>query len=219
MAYFITFEGIEGCGKTTQIRLLSDALTAAGHRVTLTREPGGCPIADKIRAILLDADNSAMTPTAELLLYAAARAQHISEVIAPALQRGDIVLCDRFTDATIAYQGFGRELDQKVIRQLNTMATAGCRPDLTILIDCPVETGLGRALARIEAASLVDGSCGREERFEMESRQFHQRVRDGYLALATTEPHRFIVVNGDDSVETIATEIAAAVSTRLAQGR
>jgi dTMP kinase len=168
---------------------------------------------------LLDADNSAMTPTAELLLYAAARAQHISEVIAPALQRGDIVLCDRFTDATIAYQGFGRGLDQKTIRQLNTMATAGYRPDLTILIDCPVETGLRRALARIEAASLVDRSCGREERFEMESRQFHQRVRDGYLALATNEPGRFIVVNGDGSMETIAAEIAATVTSRLAQGR
>jgi dTMP kinase len=219
MAYFITFEGIEGCGKTTQIRLLHAALAAAGHRLTLTREPGGCPIADKIRAILLDADNSAMTPSAELLLYAAARAQHINEVIAPALQRGDIVLCDRFTDATVAYQGFGRGLDQKVIRQLNTMATSGCRPDLTILIDCPVETGLGRALARIEAASLVDRSSGREERFEMESVQFHQRVRDGYLALATNEPHRFIVVNGDDSMEKIAAGIATAVTARLAQGR
>jgi len=215
MAYFITFEGIEGCGKTTQIRMLSTALAAAGHRVTLTREPGGCPISDKIRAILLDADNRAMTPTAELLLYAAARAQHISEVITPALDRGEIVLCDRFTDATLAYQGYGRGLDRSTIIQLNTMATAGCRPDLTILIDCAVETGLKRARARIEAATRADTSSTREERFELESRQFHQRVRDGYLALVAEEPQRFIVVNGDDSMEGIAAVITASVTERL----
>lgn len=217
MAYFITFEGIEGCGKTTQIRLLAEALTAAGHRVTLTREPGGCPIADKIRAILLDAGNSAMTPSAELLLYAAARAQHISEVIAPALQRGDIVLCDRFTDATLAYQGYGRGLDRQTITELNILASSGHRPDLTILIDCPVETGLQRALARIEAATVADSSSVREERFEMESRQFHQRVRDGYLALAGQEPARFVVVAGDATVQEISAGIAATVVPRIKQ--
>lgn len=218
MAQFITFEGIEGCGKTTQIRLLASALTEAGNRVTLTREPGGCPIADKIRAILLDADNSAMTPSAELLLYAAARAQHVSEVITPALERGDIVLCDRFTDATLAYQGYGRGLDRKTVLLLNGLATAGRRPDLTILLDCPVETGLKRALDRIAAASRADSGSEREERFELESRQFHQRVRDGYLALAAEAPHRFLIVNADGSREEIAAAIAAAVTTRVVQG-
>lgn len=219
MAFFITFEGIEGCGKTTQIRLLSAVLAEAGHRVTLTREPGGCPIADKIRAILLDADNSAMTPAAELLLYAAARAQHIHDIITPALDRGDIVLCDRFTDATLAYQGYGRGLDLGTIIQLNDMATNGCRPDLTILIDCPVETGLRRARARIEAATRADMNSMREERFELESRQFHQRVRDGYLALVAEDPQRFIVVSGDGTVEGIAAAITAAVTAKLGTER
>lgn len=214
MSFFVTFEGIEGCGKTTQIRLLSAALTKAGHRVTLTREPGGCPIADKIRAILLDAENRSLTPSAELLLYAAARAQHIDEVITPALERGDIVLCDRFTDATLAYQGYGRGLDRTTIEQLNAMATSGCRPNLTILLDCPVETGLERAFARIEAAAVTDSSK-REERFELESRQFHQRVRDGYLALAEEEQDRFIIIKADSEVEVIFAAISTAVTARL----
>jgi dTMP kinase len=218
MAAFITFEGIEGCGKTTQIRLLSAALTAAGKRVVLTREPGGCPIADKIRAILLDADNSAMTPSAELLLYAAARAQHVQEVIEPALSRGEIVLCDRFTDATLAYQGYGRGLDKQTIGDLNHLAASGRRPDLTILLDCPVETGLHRAIARIEAASAADRSSLREERFERESRQFHQRVRDGYLDLAAREPDRFIVIPGDGTVEETAAAITGAVAARTGLG-
>jgi len=217
MAYFITFEGVEGCGKTTQIKLLAEALRVAGHRVTLTREPGGCPISDKIRAILLDAANSALTPSAELLLYAAARSQHIREVIAPALDRGDIVLCDRFIDATIAYQGYGRGLERGLILQLNDLATSGCRPDLTILIDCPVETGLKRAMARIEACQPVDGNS-REERFEMESIQFHQRVRDGYLSLAADEPERFCLVNGNGSVQEIFAEVSEAVAARLSRG-
>jgi len=215
MSFFVTFEGIEGCGKTTQIRLLSAALTKAGHRVTLTREPGGCPIADKIRAILLDAENRALTPSAELLLYAAARAQHINEVITPALDRGDIVLCDRFTDATLAYQGYGRGLDRTTIEQLNAMAAAGCRPNLTLLLDCPVDTGLERAFARIEAAAVTDNSSKREERFELESRQFHQRVRDGYLALAEEEPDRFIIIKADSEVEDIFAAISTAVTARL----
>ncbi len=176
MACFITFEGIEGCGKTTQLRLLARRLEADGHAVTVTREPGGCPIADQIRNILLDADNQAITPLTELLLYAAARAQHMSEVVTPALEAGGIVLCDRFTDATIAYQGYGRRLDLAVIDKLNQLATGGIRPDLTVLLDCPAETGLKRAISRINSAAGA-----REERFELESLQFHQRVRDGYL--------------------------------------
>jgi dTMP kinase len=215
MACFITFEGIEGCGKTTQIRLLAEALQQSGKEVLLTREPGGCPIADKIRAILLDADNSEMTPKAELLLYAAARAQHIDQVIRPALARGSVVLCDRFTDATVAYQGSGRGLDQELIATLNETATDGCRPDLTVLIDCPVETGLERALARIEAGSAADSTHLREERFERESREFHQRVRSGYLSLAAASPERFIVIHGIKNIELIAADIFSAVRPRV----
>jgi dTMP kinase len=212
---FITFEGVEGCGKTTQIRLLADALKQAGEKILLTREPGGCPISDKIRAILLDSENSEMTPKAELLLYAAARAQHVNEVIRPALTSGGIVLCDRFTDATVAYQGFGRGLDQDLIKELNETATADCRPDLTVLIDCPVETGLERAIARIEAGTASDSNHLREERFERESIEFHQRVRSGYLTLAKASPGRFILIDGRESVEVIATNIYSAVSARI----
>lgn len=215
MACFITFEGIEGCGKTTQIRLLADSLQKSGESILLTREPGGCPIADKIRAILLDAGNCAMTAKAELLLYAASRAQHIEEVIRPALASGTIVLCDRFTDATSAYQGYGRGLDQGLIKTLNETATGDCRPDLTVLIDCPVEIGLERAIARIEAGSASDRDHLREERFERESLEFHQRVRAGYLSLAETFPERFILIDGTENVEFIAENIFSTVFPRL----
>lgn len=215
MGQFITFEGVEGCGKTTQIHLLADALKSSGKSVTLTREPGGCPISDKIRAILLDADNSEMTPSAELLLYAAARAQHINEVITPALASGNIVLCDRFIDATLAYQGFGRGLDLGLIKSLNETATGGCRPQLTILIDCPVEIGLERALARIEAGSASDRNHLREERFEKESIEFHRRVRSGYLKLAEESPERFVVVDGSGTAAEISAKILAAVLPRI----
>lgn len=214
MGYFITFEGIEGCGKTTQIRLLAEALKKNGKPVRLTREPGGCPISDKIRTILLDAGNSEMTASTELLLYAAARAQHINEIISPALLRGEIVLCDRFTDATLAYQGFGRGLDLNLIKSLSDTATCGCSPDLTILIDCPAETGLQRAIARIEAGSASDCNHLREERFEKESLEFHRRVRDGYLQLAAEHPGRFIIIDGTGSIEEISGEILGAVFSR-----
>jgi dTMP kinase len=217
MSCFITFEGIEGCGKTTQIRLLAETLQQAGRQVTLTREPGGCPIADKIRSILLDAQNSSMTPLAELLLYAAARAQHISEVILPALARGSVVLCDRFTDATIAYQGFGRNLDRAVINQLNTLAAGSCRPDITFLLDCPVDTGLGRAIARIEASGASGSGKPLEERFERESREFHDRVRAGYLSLAAAEPERFILIDGSSGINQTAATIFRAVVDRIAR--
>ena len=174
MGIFITFEGIEGCGKTSQIRLLADRLVAEGRTVRLTREPGGSPIADQIRGILLDGENRDMVPLAELMLYAAARAQHVSEVIAPALANGQTVLCDRFTDATLAYQGFARGLDRELISWLNDLATGLTRPDLTVLIDCPVEIGLQRAFSRINSTTGA-----KEERFELESYEFHRRVRDG----------------------------------------
>ncbi|ACH40203.1 thymidylate kinase [Citrifermentans bemidjiense Bem] len=210
MGFFITFEGIEGCGKTTQLRLLKERLEAAGEKVTVTREPGGCPVADQMRAILLDAKNSAITPLAELLLYAAARAQHVQEVIVPALERGETVLCDRFTDATVAYQGHGRGLDLTVIEELNTLATGRVQPALTVLIDCPVEVGLSRALARIEATSGA-----KEERFERESLLFHQKVRNGYLTLAAAFPERFVVVDGSGDVRQTGLLVAEALRQRM----
>ncbi|MCL2761299.1 MAG: dTMP kinase [Desulfuromonadales bacterium] len=217
MGFFITFEGVEGCGKTTQIKILAETLKSQGYSVRLTREPGGSPVADKIRNILLDAENSAITPTTELLLYAASRAQHVAEVINPALERGKIVLCDRYTDATLAYQGFGRSLNMESINALNKMATKGCFPDLTVLLDCAPETGLKRAMDRINSESKADSSSLREERFELESLEFHKRVREGYLKLAETEPKRFLVFNGIDTVSEIAAAIKNSVLLRLAE--
>jgi dTMP kinase len=213
MGCFITFEGPEGCGKTTQIKLLADSLAEKGSRVLLTREPGGCPISDKIREVLLDAANSGMVPLTELFLYAAARAQHVSEIITPALEAGNIVICDRFTDATVAYQGHGRQLDLALIGQLNRLAIGQLRPHLTILLDCPVEIGLGRAVARIEATKGA-----KEERFEQESIQFHQRVRAGYLQLAAAEPDRFVVIDGNQDIMDVQAAITTAVLSRLAEG-
>ena len=210
MGYFITFEGVEGCGKTTQIKLLSELLTTRGIITVLTREPGGCPIADKIRAILLDAENRAMAPLAELMLYAAARAQHVTEVISPALTAGKIVLCDRFCDATVAYQSFGRGIDRSIIDTLNTQACQGVSPDLTVLVDCDPSVGLERARRRIEATSGP-----REERFELEELAFHHRVRDGYRQLAADQPERFLIIDGSDSIENIFATISTQLLTRI----
>lgn len=212
MGLFITFEGIEGCGKTTQVRQLAALLQERSRSVRMTREPGGCPIADQVRSILLDGGNRGLTPLAELLLFAAARAQHVAEVIAPALAAGEVVLCDRFTDATLAYQGFGRELDHRLIRDLNTLATGQVRPDMTILLDCPVEVGLGRAVSPVNSHQV------KEERFELESLAFHQRVRDGYLELARQEPDRFRVIPANASVEEVGNAVARAVLARLTEG-
>uniref|UniRef100_A0A831U012 Thymidylate kinase n=1 Tax=Geobacter metallireducens TaxID=28232 RepID=A0A831U012_GEOME len=210
MGFFITFEGIEGCGKSTQVRLAAEHLSHAGYEVVATREPGGCPIADAIRAILLDARNNAMVPMTELLLYAAARSQHVAEVIEPALAAGKVVLCDRFTDSTLCYQGFGRKLDRELIARLNTLAAGAIRPDLTLLMDCPVETGLARAMARINA-----GNAAREERFEQESLLFHERIREGFLSLAAAEPARFVVLDGSRGIEETAALVMKAILPRL----
>lgn len=187
---FITFEGIEGSGKSTQISRLQQHLTAHGRPVRLTREPGGTPIGDQVRRILLDPANGLLDPTAELLLYAASRAQHLREVILPELEAGNIVLCDRFSDATLAYQGYGRGLSIPTIRELDRIVTAGLRPVLTVLLDLTVEAGLGRARGRNTSQGLHA-----EARFENEDLVFHNRVRDGYLRLAQEEPDRIRIVN------------------------
>ena len=207
---FISFEGIEGSGKTTQISMLSDYLLARGRSVRLTREPGGTLIGDRVRKILLDPANAALDPRAELLLYAAGRAQHLAELIRPALGDGMIVLCDRFSDATIAYQGFGRGLDKDLIGNLDRLVTGGMRPDLTVLLDIDASTGLARARGRNSRHGLQE-----EARFENERLPFHERVRRGYLELAKQEPGRFRVVDASKQPEEIQKEIRGIVDQLL----
>ncbi len=179
MSAFITFEGVEGSGKSTQVALLARWLEEDRDTTPLvTREPGGCPIADQIRGTLLDAANEGMDERTELLLYAAARAQHMAQVIQPALDSGRLVICDRFIDATVAYQGYGRGLSTELIEELNRLATRNTAPDLTLLLDFPPEAGIGRARTRNAGAQGPN-----EDRFEQEELAFHQRVRAGYLAL------------------------------------
>ena len=200
---FITFEGIEGSGKSTQLQRLASLLPDA----IVTKEPGGTPTADRIRAILLDSGTT-LDPVAELLLFAASRRQHVVEVIKPALDRGAVVLCDRFTDATLAYQGFGRLLELDRLRTLNRWATDSLQPDLTLLFDLPEEEGLRRARSRNEAAVHDEG------RFEAEDLRFHRRVREGYLTLATAEPARFAVINASGSVDEVAARTAETLRAR-----
>ena len=198
MSLFITFEGVEGSGKTTQIQRLKKYLTQKGIPCKVTREPGGCPIGEKVRKILLNPDHREMVPLSELLLYEAARAQHVKEVIEPFLKKGGVVLCDRFSDATIAYQGYGRKIDLRWIERLNHFSSRGIKPDVTFLLDCPSDVGLKRALKRNRTLKQE-----KEERFEKEKIQFHQRVRKGYLALAKKKPRRVKVVDtrqGEDNV-------------------
>ena len=196
---FITFEGIEGCGKTTQIRRLAKRLKGHGIPLVTTLEPGGTDIGARIRRILLDAKSRDLTPLAELFLYMADRAQHVEEVIKPALETGKWVLCDRFFDATMAYQGVARGQDEALIRFLNERATQGIVPDRTFLLDCPVEVGLHRALKRNR-----QGPQEGQDRFEREAKAFHQKVRAAYLALAEVHHERFVVIDssrGADDTE------------------
>lgn len=193
---FISFEGVEGSGKTTQIRRLERYLIRKGIPCKVTREPGGPPISEKVRKILLNPDHQEMAPLSELLLYEAARAQHLKDVIEPVLKKGGVVLCDRFSDATIAYQGFGRKLDLELIRRLNQLATQGRKPDVTFLLDCPSGLGLKRAVQRNQRQRKT-----KEERFEREKIQFHQRVRKGYRWIAKEEPHRVKVIDTREGVD------------------
>lgn len=202
---FITFEGPEGSGKTSQIRTLAEALRQAGHAVVATREPGGTAIGDQVRAILTRLDNTAMHPRAEILLFLAARAQLVEQVIRPETNAGRIVLCDRYADSTLAYQGYGHGYDRDLLRRLLNFATAGLKPDLTLLLDLDPAVGLQRKKSseewnRLDAYELV----------------FHQRVRQGFLELAQAEPARWTIIDASRPLAEVQSDIRSAVFQRLA---
>lgn len=204
---FLTIEGIEGVGKTTQVARLSEALRARGIAHVVTREPGGTPLAEKIREIVLNEQSESLPPTAELLLMFAARAVHLANHVEPHLQAGRWVVCDRFTDATYAYQGGGRRLNTDHIRQLETMVQGSRRPDLTVLLDAPVEQALRRARQRNSGAAT--------DRFESERVEFFERVRAAYLARAAAEPERIIPIEAHQSADAVAARILALLQARL----
>ena len=194
---FITFEGLDGTGKSTQMGRLSAALRAAGHKVVETREPGGTPTGEKIRKVLLDSGTYGLSPMAEMALMFASRAQHIAEVIEPALAAGSMVLCDRFTDSTEAYQGSGRKLGSEAVRDLHRILCGDLQPDLTLLLDSNPHTSVSRARRRNRRAAKNAGH--NENRFEQETRAFFGRVREGYAAIAKREPGRVAMIDARGS--------------------
>ena len=202
---FITFEGPDGSGKTTQIRLLADWLRERGYEVVLTREPGGTDIGNQIRHVLHDPDNVEMDARTEILLYSASRAQNVAQFIRPALSASKIVISDRYADSTLAYQGYGRCLDLDTLETITAFATGGLAPDLTLYLDVPAQEGLSRR------------QSGGEEwnRLDAEALEFHQRARAGYLSLIAQDPSRWIVIDAARPIEEIQSEIRAVVQTRL----
>nr|WP_298727489.1 dTMP kinase [uncultured Steroidobacter sp.] len=205
---FITIEGGEGVGKSTQIGRLKDFVAGQGVEVVITREPGGTHRAERIRELLLETSDEPMPSTCELLLMFAARSTHIENVIRPALARGACVICDRFTDATYAYQGGGRSLPVENIATLEQMVQGTLRPDLTLLLDAPLDISVARASARNNAAGTTD-------RFEQERREFFERVRAAYLDRARQEPQRFAVIDATQSLESVTVAIQQAIDERL----
>jgi dTMP kinase len=207
---FLTLEGPEGAGKTTQSRLLAEYLRAAGHTVVHTREPGGTPIGEQIRTLLLDPRYQEMAARTEMLLFAASRAQLVADVIAPALARGAVVVCERYVDASVAYQGVGRGLGAEVVQGVNAAATGGLTPDLTLLLDLDPDAGLRRARGPSRASNVQTG-WGGGDRMEREAPAFHARVREGFLALARNEPQRIRVIDARRPVDDVQEEIRRAV--------
>jgi dTMP kinase len=206
--FFITLEGPEGSGKSTHAPRLAEYLRSKGRDVLLTREPGGTSIGDQIRSILNDHANSAMQPRAEILLFCASRAQLISQMIRPHLARGGTVVCDRFSDSTLAYQGYGHGLDLETLKSISSFATEGLVPDLTLLLDLPVEVGLARR-------RRSDSVWNRLDAFEVE---FHRRVRKGYLELASQGPERWVRIDAEQEEEDVWKQIINAVTSRLGPG-
>ncbi len=204
---FITFEGPEGSGKSTQLAALAEFLEAHGVPVVRTREPGGTPIGEQVRRILLDHANRAMHPRTEVLLFQASRAQHVEELICPALNAGKVVLCDRYADSTLAYQGYGRQTDLETLAQVIAYATGGLKPDLTLLLDLPVEEGLRRRQPLLQEWNRLDA----------EALAFHQRVRQGYLHLAEQEPARWVKIDARRPAEAVQAEVRRVVVARLRQ--
>lgn len=211
---FITFEGGEGSGKSTQARLLAEELKKRQIPVVHTREPGGTSIAESVRKVLLN-PASRIAPLTELLLYEAARAQHLAEVVIPALRAGRTVICERYTDATEAYQGFGRGLDLRAIKTLNAIATDGLSPDLTFLLDVPVKRGLSTARGLAKRLSRRAARTNGGDRMERESAAFHGRVRRGYLRLAQGNKRRFRVIDWGGSIEEVQARIFTEVNKLL----
>jgi dTMP kinase len=207
---FITLEGVEGSGKTTQAARLGDALRAKGYRALVTHEPGGTRAGEAIRSIFLDPAVS-LDVAAELLLVLADRAQHVQEKLRPALAAGDIVISDRYSDSTVAYQGYGRGFDLNLLGDLNRLASDGMKPDMTIVLDLAVETGLERTRARVQGATRGP------DRFEGQDNEFHRRVREGFLAIARSEPDRVIVIDASRPLENVSADIHAAVSGLMAR--
>lgn len=211
MGRFITFEGGDGAGKSTQIQLLEHYLITQGKTCLTTREPGGTSLGELLRQILLDASSRSIGSRTELFLYLADRAQHVHEIIAPAIAQGKIVLSDRHSDSTMAYQGYGRGIDLQLLISLNRIASAGVTPDITFLLDCPVELGLSRTAQRKSGAKKLKGN----DRFENENLEFHKKVRQGFLELARAETARFYIIDASRSEQQVFAAIKEVIDRRL----
>ena len=206
---FITLEGPEGSGKTAHINALADHLREHGYEVIVTREPGGTPIGDEIRNTLLRLGNEEMHPTTEILLFQASRAQHVEELIRPALAEGKIVLCDRFADSTMAYQGYGHQTDLETLAQIIRFATGGLQPDLTVLLDVDIEIGLSRR----------SSDSGKWDRLDAMAEAFHRRVRAGYLEMAAAQPERWAIVDASQPLDDVCDAVKRVVLERVEQAK
>lgn len=204
---FITLEGPEGSGKTSQLPALAEYLRAEGYEVVVTREPGGTTVGDQIRDVLMNLENVSILPRTEILLFLAARAQHVEGLIRPALEAGKLVLCDRFGDSTLAYQGYGHQTDLETLRFLLNYSTGGLKPDLTLLLDVPVKAGLARKLDNTQEWNRLDAYA----------EAFHERVRQGYLSLAREEPERWVLIDATQDQIRVQEAMRAAVVSRLNQ--